>query len=256
MPLRPPGESLRKKIEEINDRFDAELGATMLICGGAVMYLCTAVFDGRINGKIIVFVILCQTFAIFLMWRKLLQLQEKLWSYRMGFDGERIVGEELNRLIGDGFQVFHDLPFDGYNVDHVIVGPPGVYAIETKTRRKPAHLKGIEKAKVIYDGTALHFPGKTPETAPIEQALRSAKSVARFLSFATGEVTQVKAILTLPGWWVERKARGVVNVLNPKEIRRSFPEVDEPLPPERIQRIVHQLTERCRVATLESSPRA
>lgn len=247
MPLRPPGESLRKKIEELGDAFDTELGATMLICSGATVLVTTLVFTKSANWIVIAFVGFVQAFAAFLMWQNLRKLQNQLWSYRLGFDGERVVGEHLNRLMADGFEVFHDVPFDGFNIDHVVVGPPGVFAIETKTRRKPAGLKGTAKATVIYDGAALYFPNKAPNTGGLEQAVRNAKAVAKFLTSATGEPTEVKPILTLPGWWVERKGRGPVNVLNPKEIRNSFVSKAEPLSSERIKRIAHQLTERCRI---------
>jgi hypothetical protein len=48
---------------------------------------------------------------------------EKVRPLRLGFKGERAVGEELNQLLRQGFHVFHDLPFDSFNIDHVIVGP-------------------------------------------------------------------------------------------------------------------------------------
>ena len=39
----------------------------------------------------------------------------------------------------DGFAVFHDVPGDkAFNVDHVVIGPQGVFAVETKGRGKPA----------------------------------------------------------------------------------------------------------------------
>jgi len=54
-----------------------------------------------------------------------------------GFDGERYVGEALTPLVAQGFEIYHDVPFEGFNIDHVPVGPPGIFAVETKTRRKP-----------------------------------------------------------------------------------------------------------------------
>jgi hypothetical protein len=30
-----------------------------------------------------------------------------------------------------------NVPFDGFNIDRVLVGPPGVFSVETKTRREP-----------------------------------------------------------------------------------------------------------------------
>jgi hypothetical protein len=52
-----------------------------------------------------------------------------------GARAEEAVGEELDRLEGEGFVVKHDIEqkFDG-NVDHFVSGPTGVYMIETKAR--------------------------------------------------------------------------------------------------------------------------
>jgi hypothetical protein len=32
------------------------------------------------------------------------------------------MGEKLSRLIALGFEIYHDVPFDKFNVDHVLVG--------------------------------------------------------------------------------------------------------------------------------------
>src|SRR5688572_1213217 len=84
--------------------------------------------------------------------QKLFFLARELWDSRLGFTGERVVGEELNQFLASGFRVFHDVPFDNFNIDHVLVGPPGVYAVETKARRKPATIKGLAKAQIYSDG--------------------------------------------------------------------------------------------------------
>mgnify|MGYP000447730379 CR=1 FL=1 len=50
------------------------------------------------------------------------------------------VAEALAPLTVDGCRIFHDVPAAAFNLDHVIVGPTGVFALETKTRRAgPAH---------------------------------------------------------------------------------------------------------------------
>lgn len=44
--------------------------------------------------------------------------------------------EEINQLMRQGFTTFHDVPAEpGFNIDHVIVGPTGVFAVETKGGR-------------------------------------------------------------------------------------------------------------------------
>jgi hypothetical protein len=173
------------------------------------------------------------------------------------------VGEQLNQLMRHGFTVYHDLPFDGFNIDHVIVGPPGVYAVETKTRRKPKDEKGKAAHKVYYDGTRLRYPWGE-DTFGLEQAKRNADHLASWLTSATGERVKAEAILTLPGWWVERTGRGAVHVVNAKEIRQIFPKPSAAVPvratpnsefeiqhskfvsPEQIQRICHQIEQKCR----------
>lgn len=54
-------------------------------------------------------------------------------SWNKGINGEFIVAEYLNQLPEDYF-VFNDVKFPGSygNLDHVVVGPTGIYVIETK----------------------------------------------------------------------------------------------------------------------------
>lgn len=51
--------------------------------------------------------------------------------YYGGADGEQDVGLVLSRLPQE-FHVFNGLGFDGGDVDHVIIGPTGVFVVETK----------------------------------------------------------------------------------------------------------------------------
>ena len=58
-------------------------------------------------------------------------------SIKLGRDGERVVAEHLQQLVGAGWRVFHDIQGDGFNIDHVVIGAGGISAVETKTRSKP-----------------------------------------------------------------------------------------------------------------------
>jgi len=246
LPLRSPGESLRLKIDELQDDFEGD--ALALLLGGIFFGLMVYITPTTIRLMALIFGALALAGAYAFYCPKIFRKLRKVWDYKLGYKGECAVGQELNQLVADGFQVFHDLPFENFNIDHVLVGPAGVWAVETKTRRKPAALKGVARATVIYDGRALQFPWGT-DTHGLDQAERNAKTLGQWLTASTGEATPVNAMLVLPGWWVERKARGSVTVLNSKEVRRAFPtRVTQPLPPDRIQRIAFQLTERCRLA--------
>ena len=49
-----------------------------------------------------------------------------------GIEGEERVGSLLDALQPEGFMVIHDLEIGHGNADHVLVGPTGVFVIETK----------------------------------------------------------------------------------------------------------------------------
>jgi hypothetical protein len=246
LPLRSPGESLRLKIDDLQEEFESD--GIALLFGGIFFGLLIYIIPAPIRLMAFMFGALALAGAYAYYCPKILRKLREIWNYKLGLKGECAVGQELNQLVADGFQVFHDLPFDGFNIDHVLVGPAGVWVVETKTRRKPAALKGLARATVVYDGRTLQFPWGT-DTHGLDQAERNAKTLSQWLTASTGEATSVNSMLVLPGWWVERKARGAVTVLNSKEIRRAFPtHVARPLLPDRIRRIAFQLTERCRIA--------
>lgn len=56
-------------------------------------------------------------------------------SWEKGWDGEVAVGKKLADDLPRSFCVIHDLATDFGNLDHVVVGPTGVFAVETKNWR-------------------------------------------------------------------------------------------------------------------------
>lgn len=125
--------------------------------------------------------------------------------YREGLYAELVTAQQLQRLIPRGCMVFHDVPARDngrdFNIDHVVIGPHAVFAVETKSRRKPQH-RGKGSARVFYDGTRLKFPGHT-ETRPVEQAKAQAVWLRRYLATELGESVPVVTVLSLPGWYVD-----------------------------------------------------
>lgn len=56
-------------------------------------------------------------------------------AWAQGAEGEEVVGEILEGLVADGWQVLHDVSFGRGNIDHIVVGPGGLFTVETKSRR-------------------------------------------------------------------------------------------------------------------------
>jgi hypothetical protein len=55
-----------------------------------------------------------------------------------GAEGERVVGEVCAELKGNGWHAIHDVSLGHGNVDHILVGPGGIFTIETKSH--PGHI--------------------------------------------------------------------------------------------------------------------
>ena len=72
--------------------------------------------------------------AVLVAWRLRFRPSERVTAWRRGADGERRTARLLDRLTRDGYVVFHDLALPGSpaNVDHLVIGPTGVFVIDSK----------------------------------------------------------------------------------------------------------------------------
>jgi len=80
----------------------------------------------------------------------LLNATDGTWLRRQGASAEELTSQALRRLRRDGWQTIDAVEFDGHDIDHVVVGPGGVWAIETKTSMVPMKMRadGID----LYGG--------------------------------------------------------------------------------------------------------
>jgi Nuclease-related domain. len=99
------------------------------------------------------------------------------------------------------------MPCDGFNIDHIVIGPRAVYAVETKSIRKPQGSDDDSHYKVTFDGTALSFPDFQNRKA-VEQARRQAHWLRRYLKESLGLDIPVVPAIALPGWWIDKTESG------------------------------------------------
>lgn len=245
--LRSPGESLRDTIDDMQaDAF----GYLMMLPGAPLllyaMYLEQLSTGSRFGVGIMGLYLLAGIGAVAYLTLKITQKMSSLQSYRLGLDAELAVGQELNQLLRDGYRVYHDLPAEGFNIDHVVIGNGGVFAIETKGRAKPMKRDNKKEWQVDYDAKTLQFPGWC-ERAPLEQAQRQARWLSEWLSSAVGEPVSAQPVVALPGWYIKRTAPGGVVVFNGKNPGATLRRIGHAsLSEQSQQRIAHQLDARCR----------
>lgn len=128
----------------------------------------------------------------------------------------------------------------------MVVGPNGVFAVETKGRAKLAKKGDKSDYTIELRDERLHFPDWA-NAEWLDQAKRNAEWVRKWLSSAVGEPVKVQPVLVFPGWMVDRKSRSDVAVISGKECFKYFPKANSAtLSPKLIQQIAHQLDARCR----------
>jgi len=163
----------------------------------------------------------------------------------LGVAGEIAVGQYLDRLHADGYQVFHDVLGKEFNLDHVLIGPAGVFTIETKTWNKP-----FPEARISFNGEKLLVAGKAPDRDPVVQAQAQARWLRMQLRESTGKDFEVWPVIVFPGWFVETRAaaHNKLWVLEPKALPSFLSNEPEALPVEDRQLASYHLSRMIRNA--------
>jgi Nuclease-related domain len=107
-------------------------------------------------------------------WRLRFRPSEQARTWRRGAHGERHTARLLDRLARDGYVVFHDLALPGNtsaNVDHLVIGPTGVFVIDSKQWTGNVHQSP--------DGLA--WLNHTPLDRTLETVRWQAEAVGRLL---------------------------------------------------------------------------
>lgn len=249
--LRTAGEDQRRKLSAFDDVLLLHLTGTALI---PLLFLVvglwiTSAIPSPFNVLAQIVLILCLGVVLYFAARWLMKILEERYELRIGYFGEREVGEILESLKLKGFQVFHNVPASEaqpiFHLDHVIVGSTGIFAIQTKSRTRGTPRPGFAEHKIIFDGQKLVYPWGD-DFQGLEFARDRAIWLESWLAQILGRQVPVQPILVFPGWWVEEHAINTVRVLNPKQIpaivNRNTPMLTE----EQVETVTRQLETRCR----------
>ncbi len=247
--LRPPGESLRVRLAELDEKLNDRLVQLLLSAYSPLLMAGLAALQGvRITSGIMIFfagiAVLASTCAGYSLW-KLLGLRRRC---RLGYEGERHAGEALNQLMLAGYRVFHDFlitdkPGVTWNIDHIVIGSNGVFAVETKTRRK---VKGLDGAKVIIGEDRLEYPWGA-DRCGLDQARDNAAWLSDWISKTFERPIKAAPLLVLPGWFIDRRCKLPVTVLSGREVTAQVPKLNGTrLTSDEISRIAAMIEDRNR----------
>jgi hypothetical protein len=243
---RTPGGSLLRQLDNLNEQINLYLvyviTLPLIIYSTHIShsYFTAAkpsqpvIWISSISGMTI---ITCFVFAL----AKLLSRRGRI---RLGYEGEQAIAQELNQLMLHGYRVYHDFSADAFNIDHIVVGSKGVFAVETKTRSNGAARNKNPEPTVNYDGRMLTYPDKS-DFETIEQAELQADRLSKWLGATTGEPIAVRAIVALPGWVVKRTSADGIPVVNPTQFASLFEHIKpRPLSETRLNRIMDEFDQK------------
>jgi hypothetical protein len=237
-PLRLAGQSLDEEIQRLNeDLFNWVIVAVLIVCLAISEWLKWYYSMPPQPIPITALAVI----AIFAVAWKFYRFRAAIRPLILGRDGERAVGEYLEKLREKGFKVFHDLVGGNFNVDHVIIGPSGVFSIETKTLSKPTG----RDARITYSERQLKADGRVFENDPIAQVKAGARWIKQILKDSTGKEFRVHPVVLFPGWFIEpipHELSAEVWVLEPKALPKFLENQPAILPAEDISLASYHLS--------------
>ena len=153
---------------------------------------------------------------------------KRVESFYKGARGEEKIAGILATL-PDSYHVFNDFTAGRNHVDHVVVGPGGVFAIETK----------FWNGKVTVEDGHVLLDGQLPDRSPLNQANREASQVRGALAAAgwSGTVTPVVAFASDTFTAHRANLKGTI-IINSNELRSSFDSDRVVIPPAELERLV------------------
>ena len=116
--------------------------------------------------------------------------EARVW--RRGFEGEKVVAGILETELSDEYHVFNDVRFPGRtsNIDHIVVGPSGVFVLNTKNWRGTVGWSA--------DGKTLLWNGEPEKWNSAKGVMADALDVRDKLRALLNKDVFVKAILVFP----------------------------------------------------------
>jgi Nuclease-related domain len=166
---RAPGQYTRSIVQRLRMRTLLTLGALAVVT--TVMGRRFGWHDPRFLGAEVALLA-----AIFVISRYVLPLVDR---HDRGAAGEEQVGGMLDGLERQGWHAIHDVSLGRGNVDHIVIGPGGVFTVETKSHPGPVHVGCVHGA-----------------------VLAQAQAQRRAIERVTGE--HVEPLLVYSRAWVDR----------------------------------------------------
>lgn len=116
--------------------------------------------------------------------------EARVW--RRGAEGEKVIAEVLESELPDSYSIFNDVRLPGRtsNIDHIVVGPSGVFVLNTKNWRGTVGWDG--------EGKTMLWNGEPDKWNSAKGAMSDAMDIHNKLRALLNRDVFVKAVLVFP----------------------------------------------------------
>jgi hypothetical protein len=233
--LRLAGQSLREEYE----RFFDERFVASLVLMVAFWIVCIVAWIQKIAGhnpdpRFWTLLSFCVTAYGGL---QIFRLRPQLRRLHLRKPGERRVAQILERMRSKGFVILNDLPAGAFKTGHVIVGPSGVYIIETKG------WDAFGSRVIERCDDELLLSGRVRDERALQQTREAARAIQLALKERLREHRPVKGVLVFSGdWTIQCRADHFdVDVVAAEELEDYFDEQQPKLTGKEIANIYSHL---------------
>lgn len=219
--LREPGRALRRRLDAVDIRLaGAAVGLPLTLFLWHLVYVrALAAAD---SGFALAALVLAGVAALGWFAGEILRLWPEHLALRQAIDAQAVTAQSLNLLMRQDYWVFHDVHIGDHRINHLVIGPRGVFCVDTKWRRPQRRWtwRGPQprpKAQVAFDGRRLHFPG-WQEWESLEDVEFQTDWLGGWLAQVSGEPESsipTFGAVALPGWRVASTDWKRLIVFNP-----------------------------------------
>ena len=170
-------------------------GCAALTAGTAFLVLCISLVP-RLTGlwMWLLFAPACLLFIAW--WVFLVRGVLRWWELRFAARAQSAFAGALARLNLQGHRVFHDVTAGDITLDHVVMGPKGVFAIRLVARRPP---RGSDPV-VRINGRSIEFQDGFALLDTIALAERGARALSELPVKGLSHRLHVIPVVAVPGW--------------------------------------------------------
>jgi hypothetical protein len=241
--MREAAQRFRDELETLSRKQSTYLGAGLMfvfIFAVAHTFEAHQLFEGYPAWQLYVLLATLLAAAGFALYRLVRTIRQ--WrQVRFLRDANIAVGHSLQRIaVGHG-RVFHDVVTPAGVVDHVIVGPGGIYAINVVAHR------AMRRESVQLADSELRFNPDGKTISIVDIASTTTRLEQEFRDLLRNSV-RVRSVIAVPGWHAEAQSSDGHLVVNERTLPmiRGWRDEADYLMDEDVQTLHQHLTKTCK----------